>query len=166
MNIMNFVNIVYHSNIINFIIVVVFLIWVTGKSETFSIIAKRREDIKQKIKNAEKEKSISEEELETVKKRLSNTDQEVQDIIKDAHQIADSLADRIRKETDTAVKEANNKAERTIEIEKTVASNKVMQNISQAAFFIAEEHIKQAIDERLHRKYIDEFIDNLENLKV
>ena len=47
-----------------------------------------------------------------------------------------------------------------------MASNRVVEEVTNAAFIIAEQHIKEAVDDRLHQKYINEFIENLDNVKV
>lgn len=159
-------NVIYHSNILNFMLVIFFLVWISRKTQVFSAISEKRNAIIQRIKNAELEKISAEAELEETKKQVANSEQEVHSIVKEAGEIAESLSARIRKEAGIESEELHKKAERIVEAEKEMAANEVMQDISRAAFVVAEEHIKQAIDERLHKKYIDEFIDNLDNLKV
>ena len=82
------------------------------------------------------------------------------------HEVATSLANRIHKEASIESDEMDKRARRILEIEKEMASSEVINNISNAAFVIAEEHIKKSIDDRLQQKYMEEFINSLDNLKV
>lgn len=157
---------IYHSNVLNFILVIVFLVWIARKTHIFSAITEKQNAINKKLTNAENEKKRAELELNDTKKLVANLDQEEKKIIKEAKEIASSLSDRINIETNIESEEIHKKAQKIIETEKIMASSEVMQDVSRAAFIIAEEHIKQAIDDRLHKKYIDEFIDDLDNLKV
>ena len=157
---------IYTSNIINFILVIAFLAWVFRKYNVLSVISDRQNTISQKISNAEEDKARSETELTAVKEKAEKLDGEVQGIINEANGIAESLSGRIKNEITVGIEEIHKKSQKSLEIEKQVASNEVLKDISRVAFVIAEGHIKQAIDEKLHKKYIDEFIDNLDDLKV
>ena len=158
--------VLYHSNLINFILMLVFLVWLARKTQIFSALSRKRNTIIEQIRISESEEVNAENELADAKRQVARADEEVHKIVEEAKEIADSLAKRIHKEADIEANEVHNKAKRMIKAEYAMASNDVMQDVSKAAFYIAEEHIKQAIDERLHKKYIDEFIDDLDNLKV
>lgn len=158
--------VLFHSNILNFVLVIVFLVWLSRKAQIFSAISRKRNTIIAQIEISESEKVNAEGELVETKRKVEKSDEEVQKIVKEAEEIGDNLSKRIYKEAGIESNELYNKAKRMIETEAAMASNDVMQDISKAAFYIAEEHVKQAIDERLHKKYINEFIDDLDNLKV
>lgn len=157
---------ILESNVINFLIVLVFIVWIVKKFNVFSAVGDKQNLIKQSVKIAEEEKVKAELELDATKKRLRRAEEEIEKIITDASGIAVSLAERIRYETSSHAEELIQKNKKLIDAEKEMASNEVTHNISKAAFNIAEEHIKQAVDERLHKKFIDEFIDKLTDLKV
>lgn len=157
---------ILHTNIINFMLVFILLVWLIRKFNLFSVFSERQNEIARKIKLAEEEKLRAEMDLDATRKKIRKSDQEVDKIVKDAHQVASSLAARIRKEGDIESEEMSKRAQRILEVEKEMASSEVTKNISNAAFTIAEEHIKKSIDERLHQKYMEDFINDIDSLNV
>lgn len=152
------------SNIINDIIVLVFIIWLVRKFNLLSFIGKRRGDVIGTIKDLEREKKLKEQQLEQTKNRVKNVDQEVAKMHDDAEKIADELSEKIVEEAEKEAVSMQKKAQLTIESERKVATNEVIKEITGSAFALAEVKINQAIDSRLHQKYIDNFINNLEGL--
>lgn len=159
-------DLVFRSNVLNLLIVIVILFWLVRKFKVFSVIAERQLDIKKKIKESEEQKIQAELKLEATQKKFKKSDEEVQKISKDTQQIAANLSKRIIKDADIEAGELAKKADRIIKADKELAINDVTNEISKAAFIIAEEHVKKSIDDRLHQKYINEFIENLTNIKV
>ena len=157
---------IFSSNIFNFILVIIFLVWASKKTKVFSAIAETQNLIKRGITNSDEEKNKAESQFQAEKKKVEKVNDEVRIIIREANGIASSLADRILEEAEIQSKEMNQRAEKVIKAADKSASNEVARDISKAAFIIAEEHIKQAMDDKLHKKYIDEFINDLETLKV
>lgn len=161
-----FLEFLFHSNIINFIFVLIFLVWICRKTQVFSVISKKQNEIKQRIKNAEEQKVKHELELDAAKKKVRKSDDEVAKIEVQANEIAGTLVNKISEETELHLTEVTKRTEKNIKMEKESASEDVMKNVANAAFIVAEQHVKKVIDDRLHKKYIDEFVDNLENIKV
>jgi F0F1-type ATP synthase membrane subunit b/b' len=161
---MSEINIILNSNLLNFIIVIVFLIWVIRKANLSTLITQKQNEIVESIKNAEDEKKIKQNHLLVTKTKVSNVKQEVLKIIDEGEQVASNISESILDDADKQSEDMNKKAAASIKNEKQVVSGEVMTKIMGAAFYISEEHIKQAIDERLHRKYIDEFINNLDSI--
>ena len=156
------INVILHSNLLNFIIVIIFLIWVIRKANIVSLIAKKQKEIAELIKNAIDEKKIKQNHLLVIKNKVSNVKQEVIKIIDEGEQVANNISESILNDADKQAEDMHKKAVISVGNEKQMVSSEVTAKITGAAFYIAEEHIKQAIDERLHRKFIDEFINNLD----
>ncbi|MDD3013405.1 MAG: hypothetical protein PHC34_06845 [Candidatus Gastranaerophilales bacterium] len=156
----------YEANVINTIFVLIFLYWICKKVNIFAGLEDKLQNIKLRIMNAEEDKSRSEQELETTKKQVANSDTVVRKIEKEAKEVADSLSKNIINEASMESENLEKNSERIIKGEEEMASLHLTNSVTKAAFNIAEEHVKQAIDDRLHKKYINEFIDGLDNLKV
>lgn len=154
------------SNIINVLFVIVFFIWLFRKFNLLSFIAKKRDEIMETLKNLEEERRIKQNNLEQTKIKVQNVNQEITKILDEGGHVAESVSERIIKEAEEEAADMQKKAHALIETERKVASNQVVQEVSTAAFVIAEKHIREAVDDRLHDKYINEFIENLDNLKV
>jgi len=159
------INIILHSNLLNFIIVIIFLIWVIRKANLSELIAKKQAEIAEMIKNAIEEKNIKQNQLLTTKTKVANVKQEALKIIDEGEQVANNLSESIIDDAEKQAEDMYKKAVLSVNNEKQMVFSEVRSKITGAAFYIAEEHIKQAIDERLHRKYIDEFINDLDTIQ-
>ena len=158
-------NMVLDSNLINFLIVIAVVIWLFKKFNVYSLIIKKRDEILEIIKNLEKERKEKKNYLEQTKEKVKNVYQEVIKMIDEGEHVSESISERIIKDAEQQASEMMGKAHSLVESERNMASNRVMREVTNAAFIIAEQHIKEAIDDRLHQKYINEFIDNMENIK-
>ena len=83
-------------------------------------------------------------------------------IVDEGEQIAGNLSESIISDAKKQAEDMHNKAVISVGNEKQLVSRDVIEKITGAAFFIAEEHIKNSIDDRLHKKYINEFINELD----
>ena len=155
----NALNLILQSNLFNFIIVLAVVIWLIRKVDVASLIAKKQAEIAESIKNAEDEKKVKQNYLAVTKNKVANADQEVTKIIKEGEHIARNISESISEDAGKQAEELGKKAVISVENQKQVISGEVMTKITSAAFYVAEEHIKQSIDERLHYKFIDDFIN-------
>ena len=158
----NAMNIILHSNLLNFVIVVVLIVWVIKKAKISELLAKKQQEIAELIKNAAEEKKIKQNQLLVTKTQVSNVEQEVQKIVVEGEQIAGNLSESIISDAKKQAEDMHNKALISVGNEKQLVSRDVIEKITGAAFYIAEEHIKNSIDDRLHKKYIKEFIEDLD----
>jgi len=154
------------SNLINVIIVVLFFVWLFRKFNLLSFLAKKRDGILEAIKSVENERKLRKTQLEQTKVKVKNVNQEVIKLVDEGEQVAENISARIIKDAELEASDMQQKALFALENEKKIASGKIIQDVTNAAFVIAEEHIKEAVDEKLHKKYINEFIDNMDSLKV
>lgn len=157
---------VLFSNVINVLIVVVLLFWLIRKFDLLSFLAKKRNEILETIHNVKEERRIKQNALEQTKLSIKNSDQEVEKIIDDGEEVAESLSERIIQNAEQEAADMQKKAQASVETEGRMAANRIMQTLTNSAFVIAEDHIRKTIDEEHHRKYIDDFIGKLDNLKV
>jgi len=158
-------NLILHSNLFNFLIVILFIVWVIKKANLAELIAKKQAEIAELIKNALEEKKIKQNHLLVTKTKVSNVKQEVLNIIDEGEQVANNISESILEDAEKQSEDMHKKAVVSVNNQKQMVSSDVRVKISNAAFYIAEEHIKQAIDERLQKKYIDEFINNLDAIQ-
>jgi F-type H+-transporting ATPase subunit b len=156
----------YEANVFNLVIVLLFLYWIGKKLNVLSGLDNKLNSIKQRISGAEENRSKTENELETTRKNVEGVGKVVDKIKIDAAEIAESLSKSIISEAQVEAESLEKNSERIIEGEKETAAILLTNNLTKAAFDIAEEHVKQAIDNRLHEKYIDEFIEGLDKIKV
>ncbi|MFA6989349.1 MAG: hypothetical protein WC197_04705 [Candidatus Gastranaerophilaceae bacterium] len=157
---------ILNSNILNSIIVLMFLIWIFKKLNILSAIDKKQKEIDDTITLVEIEKKKSEKELNKVEKEYKNVNNEVIKIKETSKQVANSLVAEIHKETQKEIDDITHKTAKNLEEETCKAYGDVSSYISKAALNLAEDHIKKSIDINLHKKFIYEFIEDLDKFKV
>lgn len=160
------INIIFKSNVLNLILVIIFLVWISKKINLKSSLEKKQAAIKQKIESAENEKLHSQSELKKTETRLSKSDEEICEIKKDGEVLANALSNKIIEEANAQVRDLAVKTKKIIETDKNSALYEIEKDISDYSFKIAEEHIKSTMDEEAHKKYIENFLEDIENLKV
>lgn len=156
----------YGSNILNFIIVAFFIVWAVKKFEAGKLINKKKSEITEIVNIAEKEKITKKILLNETQTKVRNVNFETSKIMEEGNVTAAKLSDNISLSADKQAENLRKKAEISAETYKQTVSEELTAKITCAAFYIAEEHIKQSIDERLHQKYIDEFTDNLDKINI
>jgi F0F1-type ATP synthase membrane subunit b/b' len=157
---------ILHSNIINLIIVAIFLVWIFKKFSIISAVDKVIEDIKAALSQAEQKREGAIQELKDVKNQVKNLDQTKKEIVSETEKTAGLLKDKISEETKALVFEIEKNTEKFLEAEQKMTTETISREVAQKALDIAQEHIKKAINDDMQQKYIDEFIDNLDETKV
>lgn len=157
---------ILHSNVLNFFLVLIFLVWIIRKTNIFSVIGEKQKVIKDNIFAAESNFDKSESALSEAKTLAISTEGEVTKIVNESRELAETLSSKIREEITVESEEIHKKASKTINTDTSKAKSDISKDVARAAFTVAEEHIKTVIDDNLHKKFINEFMDNLSNLKV
>ncbi len=159
------INTILKSNVLNLLLVIAFLVWIAKKQKLFSAFEKKQLQIKHKIENSEREKHNSEREIKNIETKLSKSDDEVLQIKKDGEDLANALSGKIIEEANSQVRDLSAKTEKIIEADKNSALYEIEKNISDYSFKTAEEHIKNSMNEETHKKYIEDFLKDIENLE-
>lgn len=163
---MDYIAYIFHSNIINIIFVAWFVIWLIKKANVKGIIEDKKTDIQKILLASDEEKNMAEEELQDAKKHVKNLDKEVRSVLLEAKNSAEAMYEKIKTDTKKRADEINSSLERMVEAEKKSASEELSNNLAEAAFDIAETHIKKSLNADMHNKHINEFIDSLDEKKV
>lgn len=162
----DFIGYILHSNVINLLAVVVFLVWIVKKFNLVGVIDNRIEEIKSFIQNAEQSREQAILELKEVKNKVKNIPDEKKEITDDAYRTANMYKDKIESETILSLQEIEKNTEKFLEAEQKSLKEIIGREVAQDAVSIAEEHIKQAINDDMQKKYINDFIDSLDEMRV
>jgi F-type H+-transporting ATPase subunit b len=163
---MSFVSYILHSNIINMVFVFCFLVWVLRKADILGILKNRQEKIKETIAKAEEEKANAQKNLQQAKENVKDLEDQVKKILVDAKNSAESLYEKIQNDTQQKVDEIEKNLNRMVEVEEKTATEEVITHLSKEAYELASTKIKAALTDDLHHKYINNFIDSLDDEKV
>ena len=122
------------------------------------MIDSRQKEIDDLYGDAERSKSEGEE----YERKLANAEAEGEEILRKA-------TERAKKNSDSIVKDARNeaaaikeKAQRDIEQERIKAVNEAKNEIAGLSVQIAEKIVEREFKEEDHRKYVDQFVSDLE----
>lgn len=163
---MDFWSYIFHSNIINMVFVFCFLVWILKKVDIVNLLKNRQEKIKETISKAEAEKAAAQKNLQQAKENVKDLEEQVQKILVDAKNSAESLYEKIQNDTQQKVEEIETNLNRMVEVEEKSATEEVITHLSKEAYELATSKIKDSLTDDLHNKYINNFIDSLDNEKV
>jgi F0F1-type ATP synthase membrane subunit b/b' len=163
---MSFVAYILHSNVINMIFVFCFLIWILKKSDILGVLKNVQEKIKETILKAEEEKAIAQKNLQQAKENVKDLEKQVEKILVEAKSSAESIYEKIQNDAQQKVEEIEKNLNRMIEVEEKSATEEIVTHLSKEAYELATNKIKDALGNELHHKYINNFIDSLDEKKV
>lgn len=163
---MSFTEYILHSNVINMIFVAAFIIWVAKKADLIGILKSRQEQVIQNITKAEEAKIEAQKVLEEAKESIKGLDAQVAQIMGEAKVSAASMSEKIQQDTEQKLEEIHKNLQKTIDVEEKSAAEEILRGISKEAFELASGKIKTALNDELHHKYINDFIDSIDEAKV
>ena len=114
----------------------------------------RSNAIKDAIDGAEAMNKRADAKMANYSKRIANIEEEGRVIIKDARQQADAQAARAQ------AAEIIEKAERTIELERTKAMDDMRQEIANLSLMVAEQIVEKEVEKTGQDAIVDEVINN------
>lgn len=162
-----FLNYIFHSNVINFILVAYFLYWLLFKKlDVIKFFEEQSEKVKSSIKNSENKKNDAINYLGQTKESLKNVDNDVAKIVADAEDIAKTIEEKSQTKLDAELSNLENRTNILKEAHESKAKEEVSRKIAMAAVAISKEYIENALDENAHRDLIYNFISDLDEMRV
>jgi F-type H+-transporting ATPase subunit b len=163
---MSFAQYIFHSNVINMVFVAAFIIWVSKKADLFGMLKARQEQVLQTITKAEEAKAEAEKILKEAKESTKGLNSQVAQIMGEAKVSAASMSEKIQQDTEQKLEEIHKNLQKTIDVEEKAAADEILQSISKEAFELASGKIKNALNDEMHHRYISNFIDSIDEVKV
>ena len=120
----------------------------------------RSNAIKDAIDGAEAMNKRADAKMANYSKRIANIEEEGRVIIKDARQQADAQAAQIIADARAQAAEIIEKAERTIELERTKAMDDMRQEIANLSLMVAEQIVEKEVEKTGQDAIVDEVINN------
>ena len=112
--------------------------------------------------DAEKSKSEGEDYKAEYERKLANAEAEGEEILRKATEQAKKNSDSIVKDAHNEAVAIKEKAQRDIEQERIKAINDAKNEIAGLSVQIAEKIVEREFKEEDHRKYVDQFVSDLE----
>lgn len=161
-------NNILHSNAFNFAIMVAFFAFVAHKLKVAQAVEKHRASIEKTIKDSDLLKSSSEEELKKVAKSLENLPQELDEILKNAEKTAQAFEAKSKEEIDRLVCSIKENTEKQISAEEKHTNSVILKSAGNASVDVAQRQVEKVLEnnKELHRKFISDFINEIDRLEV
>ena len=164
---MDTINYIFHSNVINFILVAIFFIWLLFfKLDIVNFFEKKSQHIKSLIKGSEQKKEDAIKHLCDTKDALKNVDNDVEKIVSDAQEIAKTIEEKSQEKLNSELVNLENRANILKEAHESKAKEEVSRKVALAAIAVSKEYIENSLDENTHKELIYNFINDLDELKV
>ena len=126
------------------------------------MIDSRQKEIDDLYGDAEKSKSEGEDYKAEYERTLANAEAEGEEILRKATEQAKKNSDSIVKDAHNEAAAIKEKAQRDIEQERIKAINDAKNEIAGLSVQIAEKIVEREFKEEDHRKYVDQFVSDLE----
>ena len=159
-----FLNLIVHSNLINFAIFLLIIILVAKKIDISAVLSKMRKSVVDAVKASSAAKEASKQTLNKAQNDLANSDIEVKKILETADIYSENLKDEI---INAAKKKKNSielNAQKAVENEERVLSNIITSKFGVESVDLAENKIVERVkkDVKLQEKFIDISLDEFE----
>ena len=154
------------TNTINFLIVLALIVFLVCKLNVKQKIQELREEIKVFVESAENEKIRSEKELSEINNKITGLPREIEDIKESAQRSSESIASKIRRETEEQKHDIENNAKRIFNLETKKFKSKLNTLLSEKSIELAKENAVNQLNSNadLHNKYIDNAIAELDRI--
>lgn len=155
-----------HANVFGVLLAFVFLAWVMKRFNVLSSIDKAQKKIIDDLKTAVSSKESSLKELEDAEERLSKAKEDAEVILNKAEESALRMKEEIIMEAEIEAKKIIEHAKKAVINEQEQARAELQRNLTIAAVEVAKDNIKTSIDDNWHKKIIQDFVDNLSEIRV
>ena len=156
------------SNTLNFLIVLVFLIWIILKLKIGDKLENIKNQIKSFVSEAETEKISAEKRLSEIKEKVENLPSEIREIERITSNNLKSLTLKTEEDIKEQIQNIDNNVNRIMTLETKKFKSKLTSIISEASVNIARENaLKQLENNRaIHDKYIYDAIDEIDGMNI
>lgn len=164
----NIWNIIVETNTFNFIVFAVIVIFICAKINLPKIISELQQKIEKSVNESTKAKSDSENNLKIAENKMKKVPQEVENIISEAKQTAMIMSEQIMEKGKEQIEIIENNAQKVIENDIAKTKRNLTNFTAKTSLELLKNNItiKLYKDKKLHQKYIDEAIDELEGLII
>lgn len=153
------------TNLINFLIVLSVLILIFKKIRASELLEKLAQDIQNKVEKVDVDAQKASEEYEATKEAVRDVPKIQEQILENAQRSADNLKAKIEKKANQREKEIEYKVEAFLKGQKEKYKKMTIKEVYLACVELAQEEILKKLDLKMHKKLVNNSIEELENIK-
>ena len=157
----NLMSLILESNLLNFVLVALALIWVIAKFLP-KAAKETRAKLEAELKEAKEARLNAEKKLNELSEKIANSEEESKSIVIEAEKTAKQLKEDLIIDAKEHIDRMQDLAEKDIEMKKNLALQSIKEMATKAAIQLTEESVKNASkDEAVLRKIQDKFLKEL-----
>ena len=156
------------TNLFNFILFASIIAFIFVKLDVIGMIEKDKDSVSETIKNSEKTKAESEENLKTASDKLSGLPKEIDNIISSSEENANLVGNKILSDTNITLENMRLNTEKLVENKTDAICNDIFRRASIASVEVAKSKIIEELNNNneLHNKLIDESVEEINGVKL
>lgn len=153
----------FKSNLINWILLIVLLVWAIKKFVP-AFISQRQQAINDELQLAIKTRQDAEVALAEQKSKIDKAEHEAEKIVLEAKETAKRMSDDLKKQTEAEIADLHKKFDAALTNEKQSAISEMRSVVARAAVQLAEESLKSGLNEKSKTKIAHEFMGELSKI--
>jgi F-type H+-transporting ATPase subunit b len=155
---------ILHSNILNIVLAAIVLVWIFKKFQLSSLLDKRREQVIAELQDAEAKRTAALATLAELEKRTAQLAHEVESILEEAGQTAETLAKSIIEQAEADAKKLMEQAEKRIELDALTTARNLEQRLMQEALHGARQLLESTMSDKDKVRSVEDFVSALPQL--
>lgn len=152
------------SNVLNILIVAIFLAWIFNKVQVGDKLKGYQERIIDNLDKAEAKQEQAEQKLQEVQSRLGKLDAEVSEILADAKANAKTMAERIIKDAEADAQKIMDQAHRRVALEEKQRLAEVQDRLMTEAIVATRELLENTLTKDDRIQSVEAFIEQIPQL--
>lgn len=127
-----------------------------------------RTSIQKKVEESDYIKKEAEKDFKNVADSLAHIEDDLNAIVKKAEEAAKSFEQKAKDDLEKSVALIKQNIEKQVQTEQNHVQGELMKNVASSSIEVAQKQIKTALDKdkTLHRKYIEDFINDIDKTDV
>lgn len=156
------------SNTLNFLLVLVFLLWIISKLNIGQKLQQTNDKIKYYISEAEEEKLQAEARLSEINKKIENLPEEIKEIERSVKNGIESLTAKSKRDVENQMQDIDNNVKRIMDLETKKFKQKLTAVVSEASVNLARDNALSQLENNreIHDKYIYDAIDEIDGMNL
>jgi F-type H+-transporting ATPase subunit b len=151
----------FENNLINWIVLVVVIVWFSAKALP-GVLAQRRSTIDSALQEARQARVEGEAFLTEQQQRIANAERESDNILIEAKQIAEKMRTDMDVATKKELADLQTRMEQEIVNQRQMAIQQMRTTAAKAAIALSEVALPQAMNDRVKGKLLNDFIEQIE----
>ena len=156
---------IIHSNVLNLLLVLLVIGWALRKQNVGAGIESQRQKIADELQAVEHQKQTALAQLETVKKQTANLQSEVNGILKNAQESAETISAQLLSDAHTEAGKIVENAKKRVVLEQRAALKNLQARLLTEAVDEAREEMARSLSVADQKRSVEAFLDDLSAMK-